>query len=145
MKNLSQKHARLLLTHLGVGPIMRPRNSTLPVDFSRIRNTNGRSALNCGVKGRKAGNDIFTLMTASADPADRLYISKVLHKAFVEVNEKGTEAAAATGLGQDFGGSSPKMVPFWPTFRADRSFLYLVRDNETGTILFLGRLMNPNE
>ena len=70
----------------------------------------------------------------------------MLHKAFVEVNEKGTEAAAATAVLMPMAAAAyrpPKMVPFIPTFRADRPFLFAIRDVKTGTILFLGRLTNP--
>jgi serpin B len=62
-----------------------------------------------------------------------LYIFAVIHKAYVDVNEEGTEAAAATGAG-------PSRTP---VFRADHPFLFLIRDNRSGSILFLGRVMNP--
>lgn len=69
-----------------------------------------------------------------------LSISAVVHKAFVEVNEKGTEAAAATGV--VVGVTSAPVDP--PAkFRADHPFLFLIRHNRTGAILFLGRLANP--
>jgi serpin B len=74
---------------------------------------------------------------------ERLFISWVVHKAFVEVNEKGTEAAAATGVGivaVSDEGDNPKPVP---VFRADHPFLFLIRDDRTGSILFLGRLADP--
>ncbi len=65
---------------------------------------------------------------------DWLYISAVLHKAFINVNEEGTEAAAATAVVQMIGGEySPPKV-----FRADHPFLFLIRDNRSGSILFLG-------
>jgi len=69
-----------------------------------------------------------------------LFISAVIHKAYVEVNEEGTEAAAATGV--VIGVTS--VAPARPVvFRADHPFLFLVRDNRTGSILFLARLANP--
>jgi serpin B len=70
---------------------------------------------------------------------EKLWISHVIHKAFVDVNEKGTEAAAATAvlLG---GGSAPPPA----TFRADRPFVFLIRDNRTGSILFVGRVIDPS-
>ena len=71
-----------------------------------------------------------------------LYISKVIHKAFVDVNEEGTEAAAATAVIMMRGGA-PRRKPFTPTFKADRPFLFLIRDTHSGTILFLGRVTNP--
>jgi serine protease inhibitor len=87
----------------------------------------------------------FDGMCASADPAKKLYISKVLHKAFVEVNEKGTEAAAATAVMMPKKDSAPREVPFFPTFKADRPFVFLIRHVRTGSILFLGRMTNPAE
>jgi serine protease inhibitor len=87
----------------------------------------------------------FDGMCESADPEHRLYISQVLHKAFVETSEKGTEAAAATAV--LFPAASraepPKMVPFTPTFRADKPFVFLIRDQQSGAILFIGRITNP--
>ena len=62
-----------------------------------------------------------------------------LNKAFVNVDERGTEAAAATAIAMARAGA-PRPHP---TFRADHPFLFLIRDNRTGSILFLGRLMNP--
>ena len=84
----------------------------------------------------------FSGMSASKDPMDQLYIGKVIHKAFVEVNEKGTEAAAATGV-MMARNAMPMRDPFTPTFKADRPFIFLIRDLKTGVILFLGRVTNP--
>lgn len=69
-----------------------------------------------------------------------LSISKVIHKAFVEVNEEGTEAAAATAVLAE-GGAGPEVT----TFNANHPFLFLIRDNETGSILFMGRMADPIE
>jgi serpin B len=62
-------------------------------------------------------------------------ISGVTHKAFVEVNEEGTEAAAATAVVMQTSGP--------PSFYANRPFLFLIRDTKRGTILFMGRVMKP--
>jgi serpin B len=67
-----------------------------------------------------------------------LFINAVIHKAFVEVTEQGTEAAAATAVGK-LGG----LPHFTPTVRADRPFLFAIRDVKTGTLLFLGRMTDP--
>jgi len=85
----------------------------------------------------------FTGMCASKDPRLRLYITKVIHKAFVEVNEKGTEAAAATAVMMGVATGLPITVPFTPTFQADRPFLFVIRDEKTASILFMGRINNP--
>jgi len=71
-------------------------------------------------------------------------ISQVIHKAYIEVNEKGTEAAAVTALGV-LGASIPHIKPPEPPiFRADHPFLFVIQDSLTKTILFLGKLMNPS-
>ena len=80
----------------------------------------------------------FGGMTDAGD----IQISEVVHKAFVEVTEKGTEAAAATGAVMAATAAAPDPKP--PViFRADHPFLFVLRDTQTGAILFLGRLMKP--
>ena len=69
-----------------------------------------------------------------------LFISAVIHKAYVEVNEEGTEAAAATGIVMRLTSVGPARIP---VFRADHPFLFLIRDNLSGSILFIGRVANP--
>jgi serpin B len=68
-----------------------------------------------------------------------LLISAVVHKAFVDVNEEGTEAAAATAVVVMM--YCEEAMP--SVFRADHPFLFMIRDNESGSILALGRLANP--
>ena len=75
------------------------------------------------------------------DGRQDLYISNVLHKAFVDVNEEGTEAAAATGVA--VGAKSAPPTP-QQEFRADHPFVLLLRDTGSGSILFMGRVTNPN-
>ena len=60
------------------------------------------------------------------------------HQAFLEINEEGTEAAAATGLNFSLASATP-------TFTADHPFLFLIRDRQSGMILFMGRVANPAE
>jgi serpin B len=76
----------------------------------------------------------FSAMSARRD----LFISGVVHQAFVEVNEEGTEAAAATGV-------TMRATSFSPTrqLRVDHPFIFLIRENQTGNILFLGRVLSP--
>lgn len=74
--------------------------------------------------------------------AERFFISAVIHKAFVAVDEEGTEAAAATAITMKAGAAmrQPKEPKI---FKADHPFLFLIRHNATGEILFVGRLTNP--
>ena len=82
-------------------------------------------------------NADFSAMAGNED----LYIKDVVHKAFVSVDEKGTEAAAATGIVVEpittRAGKDPVVVT------VDRPFIFLVRDIDTGAILFIGRVLNP--
>lgn len=81
------------------------------------------------------GNADFSGMTGTRD----LVISDVVHKAFVAVDEEGTEAAAATAV--IVGETSVPPPPV--EFRADKPFVFMIRDNATGSILFLGRIIDP--
>jgi serpin B len=75
--------------------------------------------------------------------SEGLSISNVIHKAFVEVNEEGAEAAGATGVIAKE--TAKPVVKLTPVFRANHPFLFLIRDNRSGSILFLGRMENPSK
>ena len=75
----------------------------------------------------------FSGMTGYKD----LFISFVVHQAYVKVDEKGTEAAAATAVGMPMS-AAPRNI-----FRADHPFIFIIQEKETGNILFLGRVVNP--
>jgi serpin B len=73
------------------------------------------------------------------DGTRKLSIQRAVHKAFVEVNEEGTEAAAATGIAMQL-----KSANFgFALFRADRPFLFFIEEKKTGLLLFMGRLEDP--
>lgn len=72
------------------------------------------------------------------DSPQDLYLSTVVHKAFLNVNEAGTEAGGASGVIAASRSTAPET-----TFRADRPFIFLIQDSESDSILFIGRLMNP--
>jgi serpin B len=72
---------------------------------------------------------------------DDLYIKAVVHKAYVDVNEEGTEAAAATGVVVGV----KSLPPPKPEFRADHPFVFLIRDTRNDSVLFLGRLVAPGK
>lgn len=71
-----------------------------------------------------------------------LYIGAVLHKAFVEVNEEGTEAAAATAVVMQVRSMRP---PPQVEFRADHPFLFMIQEEASGAILFMGRVVDPTQ
>jgi serpin B len=68
----------------------------------------------------------------------QLFISEALHKTFLRIDEKGTEAAAATAVVMGAERSGPELL-----FRADHPFLALIRDKNSGAILFMGRIAQP--
>ncbi len=85
-----------------------------------------------------------TAFTDSADfsgmtGTNELKIDKVIHQAFIEVNEEGTEAAATTAVVMGIKSKKPST----PIFKADHPFIFIIQQNETGNILFMGRVNNP--
>jgi serpin B len=83
----------------------------------------------------------FTGIANPPDPADRLALDEVFHKAFVRVDEAGTEAAAATAGAMVRVASAPP--PPQAEFKADHPFLFFVRDVASGLVLFMGRVADP--
>lgn len=73
------------------------------------------------------------------NPKVQLYVSAAIHKTFLRIDETGTEAAAATGLVVSTVSAPPPM----PEFRADHPFWFAIRDRESGTMLFMGRMADP--
>uniref|UniRef100_K1QZP2 Serpin B9 n=1 Tax=Magallana gigas TaxID=29159 RepID=K1QZP2_MAGGI len=92
------------------------------------------------------GMGIIDIFTRKADfgamlesPPDGACVSDVIHKAFVEVNEEGTEAAAASWIGCVNRCEPPEPM----VFKADHPFLFFIREHLTGTVLFIGRFLKP--
>ena len=85
------------------------------------------------------GKADFSRMSPKA-LSDELHISAVVHKAFVDVNEEGTEAAAATGVVME---GRKSAAPPTPAFRADHPFVFLLVHKPTNAVLFQGRVTNP--
>ena len=81
----------------------------------------------------------FSPMTGKRD----LWISAAIHKAYIDVNEEGTEAAAATAVVMRSMAMAREQPPI--VFRADHPFLFVIRDNRSGAILFMGRLTDPTK
>lgn len=96
------------------------------------------------LNGALAGLGMPEAFTDKADfsgmeKGKRLYIQTAFHKAFVEVSEEGTEAAAATGVAMGL----KSMVMDFAVFRADRPFMFFIEDPKSGLVLFMGRMENP--
>ena len=89
--------------------------------------------------------DAFSMKAdfSGMEPKKELHITDAVHKAFIEVDEAGTEAAAATAVIIGVTAALPAKEPP-PVFRADHPFMFLIRENENKSILFMGRLKNPN-
>lgn len=78
------------------------------------------------------------------DSTKKFFISNVIHQTFIDVDEAGTEAAAATAVVAVAGGKSLPQSAF-KIFRADHPFIFMIRDAESGCVLFLGRVVDPTE
>ena len=95
----------------------------------------GRALESMGMPAAFGGEADFSGMTGSPD----LFIDSVVHKAFVLVDEEGTEAAAATAVVMAEMAAPPQDSV---TMTIDRPFIFLIRDNESGSILFAGRVLS---
>jgi serpin B len=96
-----------------------------------------------GILGRMGMPTAFSLAEADFSGINGrrdFYLNEVVHQAFVEVNEEGTEAAAATGV--VLGGALPREKKI--VFRADHPFIFIIQDRATGNILFMGRVVDPS-
>lgn len=91
-----------------------------------------------GIEAAFSGSADFSGM----DGTQNLYISDVIHQAFVDVNEEGTEAAAATAVVTGVTSVGPSKTKI---FRADHPFIFIIQQKETGNILFLGKVYDPSK
>lgn len=138
--SLSELEKKLTLENLNSW-LQKLRKQEVMVYLPRFKMTWGVFELNgilkdMGMKDAFSGKADFSAMTGRRD----LFISNVLHKAFVEVNEEGTEAVAATAVIMERIAMSIE-----PVFRADHPFVFIIKDNRSGSILFMGRVSNPKE
>ncbi len=91
--------------------------------------------INLGLGVAFTGGADFSLIT----PGGGIFISRVIHQTFIDVQEEGTEAAAATIVELRESAGPPQPL----TFRADKPFLYLIKENSTGAIMFMGKVGKP--
>ncbi|MEK4004901.1 serpin family protein [Paenibacillus sp. FSL H3-0333] len=70
-----------------------------------------------------------------------IYFEQVIHKTYIDVNERGTEAAASTVIAMRAGSAPPVDPPF--EMNVNRPFLFMIRDTQSGVVLFLGAIENP--
>jgi serpin B len=99
----------------------------------------GRTLAAMGMPTAFSTNADFSGMDGTKD----LSISDVIHQAYVDVNEEGTEAAAATAVVMRLAAAPVEPEPV-PVFRADHPFLFFIVDDESGAILFMGRITDPS-
>ena len=120
----------------------RPVETYLPKFRMRTALMLSKTLKSMGMSSAFSDNADFSAMSKSED----LKISEVIHQAFVDVDEKGTEAAAATAVVMaPTSAAVPNEPPKPVVFRADHPFLLMIQDNRTGAILFMGRMLIPGE
>ena len=128
---------------LALGPVKvsLPKFKIEPATSLALRPTLDAMGMPLAFEGDKAD---FTGIANPPNPLERLHVDEVFHKAFVKVDEKGTEAAAATAVEV---AAAPSAVAAKPPpaaeFKADHPFLFFLRDLRSGAILFMGRLSDP--
>jgi len=94
--------------------------------------------------GMSLATDASSADFSGITTADRIFIQKVIHQANIDVDEKGTEAAAATAVEMGVGGCTGPEPAKTIAIRLDRPFLFLIRDVRSGAILFMGRVVDPS-
>lgn len=88
-------------------------------------------------------SEVNANLTQFAKVSPNMFVSKAIHKAFVDVGEEGTEAAAATVI-IAVTRSGHSRVPLPIEFHCDRPFIFIIRDNHTKNLLFMGSYLNPS-
>jgi len=144
---LADLEAKLTLQNFELWTESVKHEDTVKVYLPRFKTTSQFEMSNTlramGMESAFGGSADFSGMTGGKD----LFISVVIHKAFVDVKEEGTEAAAATGVGP-----APSELTDDPfnvkeplVFRADHPFVFMIQDKRNGALLFVGRIMDPLE
>ncbi len=132
IKNLSDEEFRSILRN------MKPEELNIKIPKFKFSYTSDlvKQLSDLGMKSAFTTDADFSGISKSQN----LYISDVIHQAYIDVNETGTEAAAATSIGFTTTAFNP--VPI-KNFIADHPFIFAIMDNKTRTVLFLGKILNP--
>ena len=126
------------------GELGKARNASIPPEVKLLMpKFTFESAFNLGEALKNLGmKDAFDKNNADFSGMDgtrNIYISQVVHKTFIKVNEKGTEAAAATGVQFKNVVNPIRIVDL----KIDRPFIFFILDKQSGALLFMGRLVDP--
>ena len=109
----------------------------------RIRVSRAAIRSRVGTSAFDSARADFDRMIVKSMGAYRIYLSKVYHDAWIEVNEEGTEAAAATTAEHSSFGCSASAPAMCVDFHADHPFLFLIVDNKSRSVLFAGWIVDP--
>ena len=109
---------------------------TVPFELTPVLQKMGMSEAFDGQKANFKG---------MSEHPEGLFVSRVIHKAFVELDEVGTEAAAATAVSMGLATAAPAPPVRVKEFRADHPFLFIIKHEPTGAVLFLGRVLDPTK
>ncbi len=135
MENLNQVTLDETINEMSNTPNLQVRLPKFKFEYGEKRLNDALKNLGMSI----AFEDTLANFTKIADVSPQhLYIDFVDHKALIEVDEEGTVAAAVTNVGISLGSA-----PMSRQFHVDRPFFFIIRDDRTGTILFMGRIMNP--
>ncbi|MGA2110923.1 MAG: serpin family protein [Anaerolineales bacterium] len=138
-QSVEQQLSPAMIEDLASGLKNGPVDLSLP-KFSFVSSFNLNQALES--RGMTDAFDPNRADFSGMDGAHDLYLGNVEHKAFVSVDESGTEAAAATAVVME-SMAMPASVPI--SFVVDRPFIFLIRDDQTGSLLFVGRVLDPTK
>jgi serpin B len=147
LPELERRSAALLFTECSTGRTPRDVRIFLPrftITWGTVSLVEQLTALGMRLAFRREDADFSGINGFKPPHPDGLSISDVLHQAFVDVNESGTEAAAATAVAfYALGSMAPRLPQKRPTFRADHPFLFAIVDRLTSRLLFMGRVDDP--
>jgi serpin B len=136
LAGLTQEELDTAIDEMKLEPDLDVRIPKFKVEYGVKRLNDALTALGMGIAFDRSNADFSDI--AEVAPQN-LFIAFVDHKALIEVDEKGTEAAAATVVSMGL----TSMPSPSKNFHVDRPFFFIIRDDRTNTILFMGKITNP--